>query len=65
MLCGTTNVQGRAANGVASDRVCTDGATGASGRFLHLELSRDLRLAGEAFEPALIVESLVELYASP
>ena len=40
-LPGTTNVQGRFSNG--SDSPCTEPAQSASGRFLHLEQSLDLR----------------------
>ena len=40
-LCGTTNTQGRHVNGAAS--ACTDAATHATGRFLHLEQSSSVR----------------------
>ena len=40
-LCGTTNVQGRGINGVAD--ACGEAATGASGRFLHIEQTRAMR----------------------
>jgi hypothetical protein len=40
-LCGTTNVQGRHLNG--SPDACGTAATDASGRFIHLEQSRDVR----------------------
>lgn len=42
-LCGSTNVQGRHVNGVAD--ACHDAAARASGRFIHLEQSRTLRMA--------------------
>jgi len=40
-LCGTTNVQGRHLNDVVD--ACGTSATTASGRFIHLEQSRELR----------------------
>jgi len=40
-LCGTTNVQGRSLNG--ADSACVAGASGATGRFIHLEQSRAIR----------------------
>ncbi len=42
-LCGTTNVQGRDVNG--EEQACTDAASSASGRFVHLEHSRVVRAA--------------------
>lgn len=50
-LCGTTNVQGRQLNG-ATD-ACTEDATRASGRFLHLEQSPRFRK-----HPDLLIETL-------
>jgi hypothetical protein len=41
-LCGTTNVQGRFLNGV-QENLCVRAAEVSSGRFLHLEQSRDVR----------------------
>jgi hypothetical protein len=40
-LCGSTNVQGRHSNG--SPAPCTVAASAASGRFLHLEQSKEIR----------------------
>jgi len=45
-LCGTTNVQGRHSNG--SPAPCTVPASAATGRFLHLEQSSELRGAQRA-----------------
>lgn len=48
--CGTQSVQGRDANG--SGDACSTNATTASGRFIHLELSNDLRDPFDAGDPA-------------
>ncbi len=50
-LCGRTNVQGRYLNG--ADQVCTQSASTSSGRFLHLEQSRDVRGRPEEILAAL------------
>jgi hypothetical protein len=50
-LCGTTNVQGRLANGAASP--CTDLPSGASGRFIHLEQSKAVRAQAALVAAAL------------
>jgi hypothetical protein len=65
-LCGTTNVQGRLSNGSA--RPCTEPATTASGRFIHLEQSSALRRGGGAVGPELVLRAFAEvvpLHASP
>lgn len=50
-LCGTTNVQGRHVNGSAN--ACTMAAGAATDRFIHLELSLEMRMDPEAIENAL------------
>jgi hypothetical protein len=45
-LCGSTNVQGRLSNG--SPAPCTVAASAASGRFVHLEQSKEIRGAQRA-----------------
>ncbi|MEE2644609.1 MAG: SUMF1/EgtB/PvdO family nonheme iron enzyme [Myxococcota bacterium] len=51
-LCGTTNTQGRALN--ASPSVCTEAATSASERFIHLEQSVAVRAQAENVAAALL-----------
>jgi len=58
-LCGSTNTQGRFVNGVAAAAVCTQAAAAASGRFLHVELSYELRNPGGTLEPSLVVEAVL------
>jgi len=41
-LCGTSNLQGRAVNGVSEVDLCTLGADLGSGRFVHQEMAYDL-----------------------
>lgn len=53
-VCGTTNVQGRALNGAASE--CTDAADVASGRFVHMEQAPDFRPE----EASAIADALIE-----
>ncbi len=53
-MCGTRNAQGRHVNG--SPEPCTEPATAASGRFVHLELSKALRK-----QPAGVAEALQAL----
>jgi len=50
-MCGTRNAQGRHLNG--SPAPCTEPAPGASGRFVHLELSKALRKQPEGVAAAL------------
>lgn len=50
-LCGTTNVQGRHANG--SPRACTVEAPAANDRFLHLELPLSIRSDPDAVSAAV------------
>jgi len=45
-MCGEWNTQGRYTNGVLYSNTCTQNTTQASGRFLHLEMSKDLRYVG-------------------
>ncbi len=51
-LCGPTNVQGRYVNGSAEP--CGTGADAASGRFLHVEQSGDVRDEGPRVMDALV-----------
>lgn len=53
-LCGTTNIQGRMVNGSA--RPCTEPASRASGRFLHVEQGGAARML-----PGVLVEALGEV----
>jgi len=50
-LCGTTNVQGRLANGALTP--CTEAAVSSSGRFLHLEQSAAVRAQADLVVDAL------------
>jgi len=63
MLCGTTNTQGRFTNGVAAADVCDTPAPGAGGRFIHVELSWDLRHSGGTLEPTLVRDSIEEVFS--
>jgi hypothetical protein len=55
-LCGSTNTQGRLLNG--SPRACTEGASTASERFIHMEQSRAIRAQPEGVAAA-IADALV------
>lgn len=55
LLCGSTNVQGRFANGVAHEDICTTSAWTPSGQFIHIELSRELRTGAGAVGPDLVI----------
>jgi hypothetical protein len=54
-LGATTNLQGRVTNGVAVGTECGTGATGATGRFIHIEQDPDVRE-----EPGHILTALNE-----
>ena len=58
--CGTFSVQGRDLNG--SDDACHDNATTATGRFLHLELSNDLREPGELYSQQLVIDTVTAIF---
>ncbi len=60
LLCGSTNTQGRWLNGVSSAEVCTVPADAATGAFLHMELSKELRVPGGLLEPNLVLEALLD-----
>ncbi len=55
-LCGTTNTQGRHANGTAD--ACSTSSSGATGRFLHIEQSKALRGTDGAVHRGLLIEAL-------
>jgi hypothetical protein len=57
LLCGTNNTQGRFTNGSAD--VCTTSATTADGRFIHAELSWDLRHPGDLLEPQIVTDAVM------
>ncbi len=59
-LCGTEDVQGRYAN--ASANMCTADATSASGRFLHIEQSLDLRTPDGNANPDQLLQALDQLF---
>ncbi len=59
-LCGTHDVQGRYANGSAD--ACTGEAPGATGRFLHVEQSLDLRTGGGEVDPSSVRLVLEEFF---
>ena len=54
--CGTDSVQGREFNGSAD--ACGDDATSANGRFIHLEMSNDLREPGGLYSQQLVIDSV-------
>ncbi len=54
--CGTESVQARDTNN--STNACTTSATTASGRFLHLEMSNDLREPGGSYETSLVIDTV-------
>ena len=54
--CGTQSVQGRATNGSAN--ACTIGVSTANGRFMHLEMSNDLRDPGGVYSERLVIDSI-------
>ncbi len=51
-LCGSTNTQGRHLNG--SDEVCTERATEGSGRFIHTEQNRAIRVRPDEVATAFV-----------
>jgi hypothetical protein len=55
VLGATTNLQGRVTNGVAIGDECNTAATGATGRFIHIEQDPDVRE-----EPQHILDALIE-----
>lgn len=63
LLCATTNTQGRYTNGVASGNACDTAASSATGRFLHAELSYDLRHTGGTVEPSEFVDTILEVFS--
>jgi hypothetical protein len=56
-LCATHNTQGRFLNNSAN--ACSTAASTASGRFVHLEMSSDLRHPGGTLEPQLVVDAVL------
>ncbi|HEX6904154.1 MAG TPA: SdrD B-like domain-containing protein [Thermoanaerobaculia bacterium] len=54
--CGTESVQARDTNN--STNACTTNASTASGRFLHLEMSNDLREPGGSYETSLVIDTV-------
>lgn len=54
--CGTDSVQGREFNGSAD--ACEDDATSANGRFMHLEMSNDLREPGGLYSQQLVIDAV-------
>ncbi len=56
LKCGTVNTQGRFTNGSAA--VCTANAPAATGGFMHMELSHELRHPGGVLEPQLVIDAL-------
>jgi len=58
LLCGTANSQAGFSNRIPA--ACA--APTASGRFIHLELSRELRYPGGILEPHLAVEAIIEVF---
>ncbi|HWN42641.1 MAG TPA: SdrD B-like domain-containing protein [Thermoanaerobaculia bacterium] len=54
--CGTESVQSREFNG--SPNACDDNATSANGRFIHLEMSNDLREPGDLYSQQLVIDSV-------
>lgn len=54
--CGTQNTQGRHLNG--STDACGTAASSASGRFVHLEMSNDLREPGGLYEQQLVIDAV-------
>lgn len=54
--CGTESVQARDTNN--STNACTANASTASGRFLHLEMSNDLREPGGNYETSLVIATV-------
>jgi hypothetical protein len=54
--CGTQNVQGRHLNGSAD--ACGTEASSASGRFVHLEMSNDLREPGLLYSQQLVIDAV-------
>lgn len=54
--CGTDSVQGRDVNN--STNACTADATTTTGRFLHLEMSNDLREPGGTYETDVVIATV-------
>jgi hypothetical protein len=61
-LCGSSNTQGRFSNGVPVEKVCTTYATASADRFVHMELSYDLRTKGGVLEPSLTVHAIKAVF---
>lgn len=59
-LCATTNVQGRFSNGVPAHDVATREAAFASGRFIHVELGREIRFTDGVLSGHALIEGLAE-----
>lgn len=60
VLGATTNIQGRVTNGVAPGDACDTPASGASGRFIHIEQDPDVRA-----EPQHVITALIEALDQP
>lgn len=65
LLCASSNTQGRWLNGVPVSLACTTAATQATGAFLHLELSKDLRAPGGLLEPSMVLDALLAELPGP
>ena len=62
--CGTQSVQGRFTNG--SNNACTANAPSANGRFIHLEMSNDLRdpadpADGDLYSQQIVIDALLHI----
>ena len=64
VLCATTNVQGRFANGIKVPKVCTQNAPHASQRFYHLELGKPLRMSDSSLGYRAVIDILKDLIPS-
>ncbi len=58
--CGTDSVQGRDLN--SSTNACTTDATAATGRFIHLELSNDLRDPDGIYSQQLVIDTVNAIF---
>jgi hypothetical protein len=58
--CGTDSVQGRDLNN--STNACTADATAATGRFMHLELSNDLREPGGNYSQQIVIDTVNAIF---
>ena len=58
--CGTDSVQGREFNG--TENACTTDAPDANGRFLHLEMSNDLREPDGSYSQQLVIETVKTVF---